>query len=325
MHQYDVNKSATTMTTKSDIAFVIVSYNSAETLRGAIESCIKAVEKFYAQRGRVIVYDNASSDKCTQIMDDYAQRYPQIFIGKKGKRNLGFSVANNRAIAALASKVYVLVNPDVTFKAKIIPRLEATLNSAEDIAIVCPKLLYLDHSVQPSIRRFPTFKFLLCKYLLGEKLQNLLYPFDYYYACMPAPRNIVEINWAIGAFMMVSGKYVRRHGLFDERFFLYFEDVSLCVDAWQNGYRVLYQPQVFALHLYQRSSTGSKFNYLTLLHMISALKFFAKYTADCKAWQLIALFLSINSKLQNAWRFVISSRFKKLQGNKIKIFTKTFS
>ena len=301
------------MTAKSDIAFVIVSYNSARTLRGAIESCIQAVEANYAERGKVIVYDNASSDKCPQIMDDFARRYPQIFIGKKGERNLGFGVANNKAVGILQSKVYVLVNPDVTFKPRVISHLEATLNSEPDIAIVCPKLLYLDRSVQPSIRRFPRFNFLLCKYLFGEKLQNLLVPFDYYYACMPSPKKVVEINWAIGAFMMISGKYVERYGLFDERFFLYFEDVSLCVDAWQNGYRVLFQPSVSALHLYQRSSTRSKFNRLTLIHMISALKFFAKYKPYCKSWQLIVLILEAQSKAQNYWRTFVLPAFNKLQ------------
>ncbi len=301
------------MTAKSDIAFVIVSYNSARTLRGAIESCIQAVEVNYAGRGKVIVYDNASSDKCPQILDDFSRRYPQIFIGKKGERNLGFGVANNRAVATLQSKVYVLVNPDVTFKPSVISDLEATLNSEPDIAIVCPKLLYLDKSVQPSIRRFPRFNFLLCKYLLGEKLQNLLFPFDYYYACMPPPKKVVEINWAIGAFMMISGKYVERYGLFDERFFLYFEDVSLCVDAWQNGYRVLFQPSVYALHLYQRSSTRSKLNRLTLIHMISGLKFFAKYKPYCKSWQLIIVMLEAQSKAQNYWRTFVLPAFNKLQ------------
>ncbi|MEA5598885.1 glycosyltransferase family 2 protein [Rivularia sp. UHCC 0363] len=301
------------MTAKNDISFVIVSYNSAHTLRGAIESCIKAVEEIYPETGKVIVYDNASKDKCPQILDDFTRRYPEIFIGKKGEQNLGFGAANNRAVAALPSKVYVLINPDVTFKPQIISRLKTTLNSAPDVAIVCPKLLYPDKSVQPSIRRFPTFNFLLFKYLLGDKIQNLIYPFDYYYACMPPPRKNVEINWAIGAFMMVSGKYVERYGLFDERFFLYFEDVSLCVDAWQNGYRVLFQPSASALHLYQRSSTSSKFNYLTLVHMVSALKFFAKYRRYQKSWQLIAFMLKFNLKIQNVWRFLILSKIQKLQ------------
>ncbi len=298
---------------KSDIAFVIVSYNSARTLGGAVESCIEVVETLYLGRGKVIVYDNASKDKCPQILDDFTRRYPHIFIAKKGEVNLGFGVANNKAVAAIPSKTYVLVNPDVTFKPEIISRLEATLNSQTNIAIVCPKLLYVDKSVQPSIRRFPTFNFLLCKYLLGEKLQNILCPFDYYYAGMPPPKKAIEINWAIGAFMMVSGKYVERYGLFDERFFLYFEDVSLCVDAWQNGYRVLFQPEVSALHLYQRSSTRSKFNHLTLIHIISALKFFAKYKPYRKSWQLISLIFKVNSKLQNGWRFFVLSKFDKLQ------------
>lgn len=292
---------------KTDVTFITVSYNSAKSLRGAIESCLTAVETYYPDTGKVVVYDNASEDSCPQILDDFAKRYPKTFIGIKGNQNLGFGKANNRAVEVSPSKMYVLVNPDVTFKPEVITQLSATLNSAKDIAIACPKLLYLDRSVQPSIRRFPTFTYLLLKHLLGENLQNLLHPFDYYYAKMPPPEKVVEINWAIGAFMVVSGDYVARYGLFDERFFLYFEDVSLCVDAWQNGYRVLFEPQAIALHLYQRVSTNSKFNYLTLLHMISALKFFAKYRPYKKRWQVVIWLLKLNSKLQSALRLQTSA------------------
>jgi GT2 family glycosyltransferase len=303
------------MTVKPDVTFVIVSYNSAKILRGAIESCLTAVRVCYPNRGRVVVYDNASKDSCPEIIADFAKRYPGIFIGIKGEENLGFGKANNIAVAISPSKIYVLVNPDVTFKPEIITKLSDTLNSAKNIAIACPKLLYLDKSVQPSIRRFPTFSYLFIKILLGEKVQKFLHPFDYYYAQMPFPEKAVEINWAIGAFMVISGDYVAQHGLFDERFFLYFEDVSLCVDAWQNGYRVLFEPQVSALHLYQRASTNSTFNYLKLIHMISALKFFAKYRPYQKRWQLITLLLNFNSKLPDTLRLLISEILQKLQKN----------
>jgi GT2 family glycosyltransferase len=304
---------------KTDVTFVTVSYNSAKSLRGAIESCLTAVQTYYPDTGKVVVYDNASEDSCPQILDDFAKRYPHTFIGIKGEQNLGFGKANNKAVEASPSKMYVLVNPDVTFKPEIITQLSATLNSAKDIAIVCPKLLYLDRSVQPSIRRFPTFTYLLLKYLLGTNLQSLLYPFDYYYAQMPAPEKVVEINWGIGAFMVVSGEYVARYNLFDERFFLYFEDVSLCVDAWQNGYRVLFEPQATALHLYQRVSTNSKLNYLTLLHMISALKFFAKYRPYKKRWQIVIWLLKLNSKLQSALRLQTSAIAQSLGNNFVSV------
>ncbi len=307
------------MTLKADVTFITVSYNSAKTLRGAIESCLTAVEVCYPHTGRVVVYDNASKDSSPQILDDFAKRYPETFIGIKGEQNFGFGKANNKAVEASPSKMYVLVNPDVTFKPEVITQLSATLNSAKDIAIVCPKLLYLDQSVQPSIRRFPTFTYLLLKHLLGENLQKLVHPFDYYYAQMHLPEKVVEINWAIGAFMVVSGEYVAKYGLFDERFFLYFEDVSLCVDAWQNGYKVLFHPKVSALHLYQRKSTSSKFNYLTWLHMASALKFFAKYRPDKKRWKLIIWLLNLNSKLQSALRLRKSNIPQRVEKNFVSV------
>ncbi|MEM7726712.1 MAG: glycosyltransferase family 2 protein [Cyanobacteria bacterium P01_A01_bin.45] len=261
----------------NDITFIIVSYNSERTLRGAIASCLMSLKDSYQGRGKVVVYDNASTDSSPKILDEYNQEYPNLFIGIKGKENLGFAKGNNKAVEASPSKNYVLINPDVTFKSVVITKLQETLESAKDIAVVCPKLLFLDNSVQPSIRRFPTFLYLFFKLFLGEKLQNRLYPFDYYYAQLPEAVTTIEVNWAIGAFMMVSGEYVRLYGLFDERFFLYFEDVSLCLEAWQNNYRVLFDPSVSAMHLYPRKSTSSGFNRLTLIHMISALKFFGKH------------------------------------------------
>ncbi|BAY34691.1 putative glucosyltransferase [Nostoc carneum NIES-2107] len=301
------------MTVINELSFIIVSWNSSQTLRGSIESCLSTIKKYYPNTGKIVVYDNASVDNCPQILDEFSRKYPKTFIGIKGQQNLGFAKGNNRAVEASPSKIYVLVNPDVTFKPEVITQLAGTLNSAKDIAIVCPQLVYLDRSVQPSIRRFPTFTYLFLKQLLGETLQSILHPFDYYYSQMPRPQKPVEINWAIGAFMMVSGEYIAKYGLFDERFFLYFEDVSLCLDAWQNGYRVLFQPEVSALHLYQRSSTSSLFNYLRFVHIISALKFFAKYNHYQKRWKLVIWLLNINAKIKNYLRLFIAVLTQRLQ------------
>ncbi|OUL18749.1 glucosyltransferase [Nostoc sp. T09] len=307
------------MTSINELSFIIVSWNSAQTLRGAIESCLSTIHQYYPRTGRIVVYDNASVDTCPQILDEFTRKYPNTFIGIKGKQNLGFATGNNRAVVASPSRMYVLVNPDVTFKPEVITKLATTLNSDRDIAIVCPKLVYLDRSVQPSIRRFPTFTYLLLKQLLGETLQTLLHPFDYYYEQMPPPQKAVEVNWAIGAFMMISGEYIARYGLFDERFFLYFEDVSLCLDAWQNGYRVLFQPEASALHLYQRSSTSSLFNYLRLVHIVSALKFFIKYRPYQKRWQLVLWLLQMNSQVKNSLRLLTSVISRRLQKNIVSI------
>ncbi len=261
-----------------------------------------AAKEFDRLKVRIVVYDNASSDDSPGIIHEFVEKYPQIFIGIQGQQNLGFAKGNNQAITASPSHEYVLVNPDVVFKPEAIKYLQNTLYSASDIAVVCPQLLNLDRTPQKSIRRFPTFTYLFLKHFLGEKLLNLVCNFDYYYAEMSPPEKAVEINWGIGAFMLISGDYIAKYGLFDERFFLYFEDVSLCVDVWQNGYRVLYQPQASALHLYRQASTSSKFNYLTFIHIVSALKFFAKYRPYQIQWQLISWLIKVNTKLMNSAR-----------------------
>ncbi|NJL61893.1 MAG: glycosyltransferase family 2 protein [Methylacidiphilales bacterium] len=301
------------MKVKCDITFIIVSHNSAKTLRGSIESCLMAAKEFDRLKVRIVVYDNASADESPKIIHEFVEKYPQVFIGIQGQQNLGFARGNNQAIAASPSREYVLVNPDVMFKPEAIRHLQNTLYSASDIAVVCPQLLNLDRTPQKSIRRFPTFTYLFLKHFLKEKLLNSVCKFDYYYAEMTPPEKAVEINWGIGAFMLISGDYIAKHGLFDERFFLYFEDVSLCLDAWQNGYRVLYQPQASALHLYSQASTSSKFNYLTFIHIVSALKFFAKYRPYQIQWQLISWLIDVNTKLMNSAR--LSKSRKILIGN----------
>ncbi|BAC91731.1 glycosyltransferase [Gloeobacter violaceus] len=260
-----------------EITFVIVTYNSAKTLTDSIESCLQTIHHHYGSRGRLVVVDNASLDSCSLIVDHYHRAYPDIFIGINSSNNLGFGKANNLAVEYFPSQVYALINPDVVFQPETILKLHGILVASRDVAIVCPKLLYPDHTVQPSVRTFPTFTYFLLRSLIGEKLQRKLYSFSYYYEHLYNFEIPCEVDWGIGAFMMVSGDYISKYGLFDERFFLYFEDVNLCLNAWRNGFRVLFDPQATAIHKYQRASTRSPFNYLRLLHTVSAFKFFTRH------------------------------------------------
>lgn len=260
-----------------NITFIIVSHNSSKTLEHSIKSCIKAINADYRDDGCLIVYDNASTDKCVNIIDEYAQKYPDIFIGVKSTENIGFGRANNRAIEITRSKVYALINPDVVFEPSVIKQLFSTLTSSTKAAIVCPKLYYPDNLIQPSVRKFPTLSYFIIRSLFGESIQRKLSKFRYYYENLDEVDELLEVEWAIGAFMLISGEYVSKFGLFDEQYFLYFEDVTLCFNAWQNGFRVLLEPKATATHFYQRTSTRSCFNYPRLQHVMSALKFFMKY------------------------------------------------
>ncbi|UFP96929.1 glycosyltransferase family 2 protein [Gloeobacter morelensis MG652769] len=264
-------------TSVKEITFIIVTHNSSGTLNESIESCLATLNNGCRREGRMVVIDNASSDNCPSIIDGYANRYSDIFFGVKIGSNLGFGQANNQIVRYFPSRYYVLVNPDVVFQPWTIARLIHTIDSAPDVAIVCPKLLYPDQSVQPSVRHFPTLTYFVLRNLLGERMQRKLYPFKYYCEELYDAEQPQQIDWGIGAFMMISGDYVSKYGLFDERYFLYFEDVQLCHDAWKNGFRVLFDPQATAVHKYQRASTRNSFNYLRVLHTSSALKFFARH------------------------------------------------
>ncbi|MBW4697552.1 MAG: glycosyltransferase family 2 protein [Aphanocapsa lilacina HA4352-LM1] len=262
---------------KIEMTFVIVSYNSSSTLEKSIRACLKAVRTNHYRSSRIVVYDNASLDNSPDIINQYANEHPNVVLGILDNQNIGFGRANNRVVQLLCSKSYLLVNPDVTFEPAVVTRLRETLELHPNIAIACPKLLYLDHTLQPSVRRFPTFTYFVLLNLFGSRFQEKLYPFGYYYEEIGFADQPFEVDWGIGAMMLLSGDYVRKFGLFDERYFLYFEDVSLCLHARENGFRVIFDPKAIAFHEYQRASSKSRFSYLRLQHMISAFKFFLNH------------------------------------------------
>jgi len=91
-----------------------------------------------------------------------------------------------------------------------------------------------------------------------------------------------EVDWLMGACLMVNEKALEQVGGMDERFFLYFEDVDWCRRFWLRGWKVLYLPAVKFSHYHQRTSEHGGFwglatNWVMREHIWSAVKYFYKY------------------------------------------------
>ena len=86
----------------------------------------------------------------------------------------------------------------------------------------------------------------------------------------------VEVEWLIGACIMIRREAIQDVGLFDERFFLYFEDTDWCYRAQQREWKVFYLPQIKAIHHYKRDSARG-INRQLLWHLKSMLMFFYKH------------------------------------------------
>jgi N-acetylglucosaminyl-diphospho-decaprenol L-rhamnosyltransferase len=174
----------------------------------------------------------------------------------------GFGANHNAAFARCAAPYFCGVNPDIRLKANPFPELLAAL-VRERVGVAGPRVCSPEGRVEDSARRFPTIGRLLRKLLHGAEGPD--YPVD---------RGPLEVDWVAGMFMLFRSDAFRAVNGFDERFFLYYEDVDICGRLSAMGYNRVYHPEVRILHDAQRASRRNL--RLMWIHAASALRYLAR-------------------------------------------------
>lgn len=176
----------------------------------------------------------------------------------------GFGANHNAAFEHCHQAYFCPLNPDIEFDENPFPFL-LTASSETGAALVAPLVLAPDGSVEDSARRFPTFFSLAQKLLGGDGGRYQMIPGQ---ACFsPA--------WVAGMFMLFGSAEFERLGGFDEHFFLYYEDVDICVRIWQEGMKITLCPQVGVVHDARRDShhSGRHLRW----HLASMARYFMKH------------------------------------------------
>ena len=230
------------------LSVIIVTYNSAKDIGG----CLASIPRELSGGGvEVIVVDNASEDATTR---DIKTNYPWVTVIEAGG-NLGFGKANNLGFDRSSGAYILFLNPDTVIDAGALEWCLARLANEPRTGIISPRLILADGSLDLACRRaIPTAwdgftrasglakKFPRVRFLAGYNLTWL--PEDGTYP-------VGSVN---GAFMLTSRRVLSRIGLFDERFFMYGEDLDLCLRCTQAGYQVVYDGSHSILHLKGQSS-----------------------------------------------------------------------
>ena len=249
---------------------ITASTGEAELLPDCLESIRNTCRSL---RHEVIVVDNRSEDGCggiaAAVMPDAVVLSPPRKYGFGANMNLGMSVSRGRYI--------MIANPDVRLLDGCAEGLVKFMDENPNVGIAAPKLLNKDGSLQFSCRRFHTPASLLLR--RG--------PWAKWFANSPAVRrfmmadwdhaSVADIDWAIGACLVVRRKALEEVGGFDERFFLYFEDVDWCLRMHKHGWRVCYVPHAVAIHFYGQHSARSLLSKAAKHHFISLVKFLIKH------------------------------------------------
>jgi len=265
-----------------EASIIVISFNTRDVLRECLEAARTECRSLLEQGFEVetIVVDNGSHDGSIEMME---ASFPEVKLIQSAV-NLGFGVANNVAIQQARGRYLVLINSDAFFFPGMLARAIQHMDDAPNCAIGGAKLLYRSGKWQPSSRTFHS---------LGVDFAVLTGLSDYFpkskifgrinrtFADLEQP---AKVDWITGAFLILRPSTLAEVGLFDPAFFLYYEEVDLCLRMKEAGYEVWFWPDIVITHICGESSRQIKTHELSpraaqvvLWRMRSTLLYYRKH------------------------------------------------
>lgn len=219
--------------------------------------------------GTLTVIDNSPAPLTHPLFADSRVKY--VFAGE----NLGFGRGHNRALEMIGSRsdVHLLLNPDVVFGTEVLPALLDFLHKHPEAGAVMPSIRYRDGSLQRLCKLLPTPVDLLLRRFVPIAALRRRINHRYELHCLPqsAPTAVPSLS---GCFLLVRTQALIAIGGFDERFFMYMEDVDL-VRRIGDRWSTMYEPRVAVTHGYAKASYSDP--RLRAAHIRSALIYFKKW------------------------------------------------
>lgn len=238
--KYNPRKNTATSTMK--LSVIIISYNSAHFLQTCLQPLIESLHQIPSE---IFVVDNNSKDNSVILVRTLFLNVHLL----ANTKNLGFGAACNQALREAKGEYILILNPDVCVHPTTLSTMLSYLQNHQKIGILVPQLRFTDGSLQYSCRRYPVF--------LAHFIQRF-FPNSQVvrsYLMLDKDHSVIqEIDWAIGAFLLVRREVFQQIGLFDERYFLYFEDTDLCRRTKNAGRSIVYYPKAVATHYFHQSS-----------------------------------------------------------------------
>lgn len=234
-----------------EVAVVVVSYACRDELRDVLDDLdrIRAEEPV-----SVHVVDNASPDDTAAMV---RERHPWVDM-EASAENLGFGRANNRAFARTDAPYVLVLNPDTRITSDALRAMRDAMESDATIGILSPRVVDAEGRDDPNARRgFPTLWSTFCTVTgLARVLPNR--GSRRYTMGWIGPDQEADVEAVSGAVMLCRSEMLRATHGFDERFFMYGEDIDLCLRARAFGWRVHYWPRVTVTHLGGRSGMSPR-------------------------------------------------------------------
>ncbi len=252
------------------VSVIFINHRSTELLAQALKSLVESEQELDKE---VIVVDNASGENegIVELCRCYNARLIRL------RRNIGYGAAANLGFCYAQEKYIAVSNPDVEFLPKTVTRLLDFLENTPEAGVVSPQLLYPNGEPQPSCRRLPKLRYVVAG---RRSFLRRLFPAypparEFLYLGVEERKEPVEVEAVIGTFMVFRRQAFTEVGGFDERYFMFAEDLDICQRLTQKGWRVFLLPQVRIYHHY--GGVRRKRRRFTEYHRIKSLyRFFTK-------------------------------------------------
>ena len=272
----------TRSTTVADyrVSVVVVTYNALPW----IERCLESV------RGHeTIVVDHGSTDGTLELV---RERFPEATLVEQENKGLGGG--SNAGMRLATGDYYLLLNSDAWALGDAVDRLAAFADEHSRAAVVGPKLLNPDGSLQRSVRGFPTLWRLATEYFFLRKLAPRTRALNAFYGARFAHDRVREADFLMGACLLVRREAADTVGLFDEDFFMFSEETDWCYRFRQAGWSVLFTPDAEFTHV-GGATTARDWGPLYREQLRGHLRFLAKHRglteAEQARWLLLVAML----------------------------------
>jgi len=240
---------------------LVLYHNDLSTITKTIKSCLQDVSSEH-----IYVVDNSKDLKLKKIKSLFGVNYLK-------NKNKGFGSGHNKAFKEFKIiknyKYNLVINPDIIFKKNVLKKLVRYLENNPQVGALMPQIMNFDGSIQFARRCLPTPEYLIFKRLFPNSRLSKDYELRDF-----EPSKPIELIGICGCFMIIRLDIIKKIKLFDERFFMYFEDFDLARRISLRS-KVIYYPLERVYHEGQRAHRA---NLKLLYHLIlSAVKYFLKW------------------------------------------------
>ena len=271
----------------SRVTVVIVSFNTRDHLRACLDSVLAEGP------GGVVVVDNASTDGTTDMV---RLEYPGVAL-HANSTNLGYGSAANQAIAGSRGDYVLLLNCDTLLLPGTIAKLASHMDRHPEAGVVGPLLRHPDGSVDRSYFALPgTLSWLLENEPVVWLLRCLPVGRQRF-LCLTAPTVDRVVPWVKGAALLLRRTAFEAVGGFDESYFMYFEEVDLCLRLHAIKKQVHFTPTATVIHI-GGVSTSHRRTEMLVAHFRSSMRFYRRhYSAPRRLFWVVLIKLKMLVRL----------------------------